>query len=355
MKKHLFNLIRLLLLLAIGIFVYIAGILIINSVQNYSPEDTIIPVSMSNSLQPVEEKGILSILSWNIGYAGLGENADFFYDGGKMVRPPREDYDRYHQGILKQISELDSIDFIILQEVDTFSRRSYGINQFKEFQNTLTSHSGIFVKNYDVLYVPLPFLNPMGRVVSGLSLFSAYRIQESSQIVFPESFAWPNGLFMPDRCFIHAIFTLSSGKSLHIINTHNSAFDDGSLRNSQLEILYDIMLGAYENGDYVIAGGDWNMNPAGYSNTTFISGDPAFGLSDIAAVEGPEKNWQLAFNTLYPTNRDVSTKYIPGTSIATIIDYFVCSPNIQVHEVKCLYDGFKYSDHHPVILRFELK
>ncbi|HQI05237.1 MAG TPA: endonuclease, partial [bacterium] len=35
----------------------------------------------------VFEGGNLRILSWNIGYAGLGKDADFFLDGGKSSKP----------------------------------------------------------------------------------------------------------------------------------------------------------------------------------------------------------------------------------------------------------------------------
>ncbi len=111
---------------------------------------------------------------------------------------------------------------------------------------------------------------------------------------------------------------------------------------------------AYRKGDYIIAGGDWNMNPAGYANIHFISKDSAFALPDLSSIRGPDSTWTIAFDPRYPTNRDVSTPYIPGLTPTTIIDYYICSPNINVLEVKTLYNGFKNSDHQPVYLRFEL-
>ena len=36
--------------------------------------------------QPDSLPDTLTLVSWNIGYAGLGDNMDFFYDGGRRVR-----------------------------------------------------------------------------------------------------------------------------------------------------------------------------------------------------------------------------------------------------------------------------
>ena len=354
MKKRFLNALNLSLLLVIGIIIYLAGILVINSVHDYKPQTNTIDITGIHGEPGIADQTIFSMLSWNIGYAGLGSKSDFFYDGGKMVKPARSDYDSYWERILSRIQTLDSLDFILLQEVDTASTRSFHINQYANISEHLYTHCGVYVKNYDVLYVPMPLFNPMARVISGLSFFSRYTFSMASQVVFPENYAWPKKLFMPDRCFILAKFDCSSGKKLHIINTHNSAFDDGTLCYSQLKLLYEYMQEAYRKGDYIIAGGDWNMNPAGYANIHFISKDSAFALPDLSSIRGPDSTWTIAFDPRYPTNRDVSTPYIPGLTPTTIIDYYICSPNINVLEVKTLYNGFKNSDHQPVYLRFEL-
>ena len=39
--------------------------------------------------QPDSLPDTLTLVSWNIGYAGLGDNMDFFYDGGRRVRDTR--------------------------------------------------------------------------------------------------------------------------------------------------------------------------------------------------------------------------------------------------------------------------
>jgi len=355
MKKFLNILLRLVMIIVLLIIIYFAGILIINSLYDYRPEPLLLNVDKSQSLPGIEKHKPYSMITWNLGYAGLGNNSDFFYDGGKMTRPAEVDFNRYWEEIQAHILLLDSVDFLLLQEVDIASHRSYGINQFMQISESFDLHHGVFAKNYDVKYVPMPLFKPMANVVSGICVFSGRRLIESCWRNYDGNRSWPLGLFMPDRGFIVTISMLPSGKKLFIINTHNSAFDDGSLRNIQLEILYKYMVSAYQNGNYVIAGGDWNINPKGYANEPFISGDVAFGLSGIQAVQGPDFNWNVVFDPWYPTNRDVSAPYVSGLTPTTIIDFFVCSPNITVLEIKTFYDGFKNSDHHPVFLRFKLK
>lgn len=354
MPKPLSNILKLLLLIIIGIFVYFAGILVINTANDYRPEGGVFELDAFQNFSPVKKHDTLSMVTWNIGYAGLGKDADFFYDGGKMSKPDEEDYLQYWNGILRQIQLFDSLDFILLQEVDIASSRSYGNNQQALIAESLDSHSGLFTRNYDVMYIPMPVFDPMARVESGISFFTRKRITESYWQPFEGNHSWPLGLFMPDRCYSVSIFEVLAEKQLYVINTHNSAFDDGSLRNSQLEQLYELMNAAYQNGHYVIAGGDWNLNPEVYTNGPFLSGDVAIRISDQQTVSGPNANWQVVFDPDYPSNRDVSELYTPGHTQTSILDFFVCSPNIQLLDIETLYNGFKYSDHQAVYLRFKL-
>lgn len=354
MPKHLSNILKLLLIILIGIIIYFAGILIINTVYDYRPEGGVFELEAFKYYDPVEEQDTLSVITWNIGYAGLGKDADFFYDGGKMSKPAEIDYKHYLNGILEKIQLFDSVDFLLFQEVDISSSRSYGKNQQVLISEKLGSHSGLFTKNYGVAYVPMPIFDPMASVESGLSFFSKRSVHESYWQPFEGNHSWPLGLFMPDRCYSVHVIEVTKGKRLYIINTHNSAFDDGSLRNKQLEHLYYLMDTAYQNGHYVVAGGDWNLNPDGYTADSFLSGDVAVRISNHQIVSGPNKSWQVIFDPDYPSNRDVSAFYTPAHTPTSILDFFVCSPNIRLLDIKTIYNNFKYSDHQPVYLRFKL-
>ena len=354
MKKQIRRLFRILLFISVGVLLYVIGILAINTALDYKPVGGESNTGEFDDLAYVRTGDTLSVITWNIGYAGLGSASDFFYDGGMMSRPHEEDFMHYQENILEQIKAFDTINLILLQEVDINSKRSFGNNQYRLISNALPYHSGFFVKNYDVAYVPLPVFSPLGSVESGMSFFGNRRLVKFSWKAYRGNQSWPMGLFMPDRCYsISVLDVIPSGK-LYIFNTHNSAFDDGSLRNTQLEQLYSEMKKAYDAGFYVIAGGDWNLNPSGYENGIFQSGDISFSISDIGEVEGPDHGWKVLYDPAYPTNRNVASPYKRSLSPTTVIDFFVCSPNINVLEIKTLYNGFASSDHHPVFMRFTL-
>ena len=59
----------------------------------------------------------LKIVTWNIGYGGLGGNMDFFYDGGTRIRDTKARSLENLKGILAEMKALDA-DIYLLQEVE---------------------------------------------------------------------------------------------------------------------------------------------------------------------------------------------------------------------------------------------
>ena len=337
-------------LIVLSIFFLIVASLIA-TFTNYNPPDREILKSTGKMLDNRINKDQISLMSWNIGYAGLGEKMDFFYDGGSQVRPTREYYNETYKGIRSFLLKNDSIDFLLLQEVDKKAHRSYRNNQVKKINSLFPGHRSVFAKNYDVLFVPVPINNPMGKVVAGLSNLSKYEPVTNERVSFPGNFAWPKSIFMLDRCFILQRFTTKDGKILVLINTHNSAFDDGRLREKQFALLRQTALEEYAKANFVIIGGDWNQNPPGFNPSLLKNGDVPrkHDLPNVPDDFMPH-GWRWAFDTSVPTNRDVSEPYIKGQTSTTILDYFLISPNLQLLNVETIDLGFKYSDHNPVMM-----
>ena len=204
----------------------------------------------------------LELICWNIGYGGLGAEMDFFYDGGKKVRPTPELSEKYLKGIKKTMAGFNS-DFILLQEVDVKSKRSYSVDQVSEIEKLMTQHYGIFALNYKVPFVPVPMNAPMGKVKGGMLSLSKFKPASASRHAYPLIASWPDRLFLLDRCFILTRFPVAGSENqLVVLNTHNSAYVyDAVLRNKELEIIRRTMIDEYAKGNFVIAGGDWNANP----------------------------------------------------------------------------------------------
>lgn len=312
------------------------------SMNNPSPLDTI----------PV---GKLELYTWNIGYCGLGKEMDFFYEGGKMVRPEKKLYERYRDGIIYQLTTLNRLDFILLQEVDEDSKRSYGDNQLERFKATFKEDEAAFAVNYQTRFVPLPLFNPMGNVKSGLLSLSRYHAVESVRIDLPGSYAWPKKLMMPDRCALLSRYPVSNGKQLVVINLHNSAYTDAAdMRRQELVMLRQIIMEEYTKGNYVITGGDWNLNPPLFDAASVKNGDKVSLIENPIKPDWLPEGFTWATDRSRTTNRSVDKPYLKGQNSTTLIDFFVLSPNIKLLTVNTLDTGFEFSDHRPVGMIVEL-
>lgn len=337
------------LLVPIGAFLLF---LLYASLNDFKPEEKINQFA-GQEADIIADSAELNLLIWNIGYAGLDASMDFFYDGGNQMRPSKEGVNDNLEGIQSILAPFNGFDFILLQEVDIDSKRSYHINQVEKISADFKGYQHFIGTNYDVFFVPIPVSNPMGQVESGLMSLSSYTPTTADRYSFPGNYSWPTSLFMLDRCFLVERHPVSDGKELLVINTHNSAYDDGSLRKQQMDYLKDFLLKEYNKGNFLIVGGDWNQSPFGLSPEL---PSHLFDTISLTYVEKdfPAPQWSWAFDPTLPTNRRVSTPYEQSTCLTTVIDYYLLSPNITIEEVKTLDVDFRFSDHQPVHLKARL-
>lgn len=354
MKKTMILVIKIILGAGILFGLYIVGAILYAQVTDYKPKsEEQAEVLIPKEKLPEINKDTLVFYDWNIGYCGLGKESDFFYDGGKMVRPTKALSEKNFNGFIETISKWKSdADFINIQEIDKSSKRSYKIDQFQKAFETLGNFKAVFGKNYDVKYVPIPFLEPMGKVLGGIGTFYKYQDTETPiKYAFPSNFSFPKGLFFLDRCFVKHRFNLKNGKQLIFINTHNSAYDGGKLKKQEMAYFKNYIVDEFAKGNYVVVGGDWNQIPPGYK--------PLKENSDYEEMPIPadfvDSNWTFAFDRNTPTNRKVDFPYEPGKTYTTVIDFFLLSPNIELIEVKGQPNGFEFSDHQPVRMVCKLK
>lgn len=345
MKKRIMLILKLLLFGGVIFGGYIILSILYALVTDYKPKTETKAEVLNASSSSILHKDTLTFYTWNIGYCGLGAESDFFYDGGKMVRSSRELVNKNFSGVKETILDWKhDADFILLQEVDVDSRRSWGTNQLEGIKNLLDFNT-VFGKNYQVRYIPIPLFNPMGGVVGGIATYFPYQMStEPIRYQFPANFSFPKGLFFLDRCFTKQTFKIDNGKNLVIINTHNSAYDGGKLKKQEMAFFKNYIQQEYEAGNYVVVGGDWNQIPPGYT--------PKDKNSDYEEIEIPNQylpsNWTWAYDNTTPTNRKVDAPFVRNEAYTTIIDFFLLSPNIKLTSVHGISDDFSYSDHQPV-------
>lgn len=334
--------------LAVSVVLSIIGYLVFS---DYNPDQVENVELVNNPSKMIKVSEPLTFYSWNIGYCGLGKDEDFFMDGGHNSRPKDITVvERYLNGVTHFIEQVDA-DFIMLQEIDIDSKRTYGINEKKEIDNLLSEYNNSFGKNYDVSYVPR-----MGRVESGIGSYSKYNIQDVKRYTLPGEFGWPNKYFMLDRCMlVSRLPIIASTSELIIINTHFSAYDDGSIRAQQLDFLKEFILQEYKKGNYIVVGGDWNQTFPGVdtSSTIWYKADKVWEPYQIAD-DWIDDGWTFAYGSGTPTYRFLNAPYEKGITQTGIIDGFLFSPNISLIKSKVIDMEFEFSDHQPVFVEIIL-
>jgi len=338
------------------ILLFLAAFFVFSTLTDYKPSAQESVVITKASLPVTVPIGRLKLYTWNIGYCGLGNKMDFFYEGGKMVRPEKEYYMRCRDGVINQLTALNKPDFILLQEVDQQSARTYRDDQVKHITTALKDYVGLFALNYKVPFVPVPITSPMGKVKSGILMLTRYQPTEVTRYQFPSAYSWPKRLFMLDRSFMLARYNMSNGKQLVIINTHNSAYADATdMRAKELKLFKEVIESEYVKGNYVIAGGDWNQNPVPYDKNQVKDGNMAYAISPGIPADFLPAGFTWAFDPIRATNRDVDKPYTKGKTPTTLIDFFILSPNISLISSNTLQTNFEFADHQPVAMEVELR
>ncbi len=314
------------------------------TLNEYFPkEEEVLEINnqISNSL-PTE----LSLLTWNLGYGGMGKDMDFFMDGGTRQRPDEVEVRENLNGILTFLEK--DIDIFLLQEVDEESKRTWSYKMKEEVANKLSFYQYSYGYNYVNQFVPIPLKDPIGKVKSGLVLSSKYTYKEAKRIPLPGQYSWPTRIFHLKRAMVEARYDLGNNKELVVVNTHNSAFDNGSLRDKQMNFIKEKYKEEYLKGNYVIIGGDWNL----LLPTTQINGEFLYEMPQISQ-DFFDENWTWAFEKNIPTIRDTSKVY-DGSNSTAIIDGFLLSPNVELINVKTHNLDFEYTDHNPVEINIRL-
>jgi len=308
----------------------------------------------NQSAEPADTGVRYSIMTYNVGFGAYSADFSFFMDGGKYSRAlsAQAVYDNIG-GACKTLAAYNP-DFVMLQEVGYDSDNSYHIDQRQLFYDTFPSYAHDFAINNHSAYLFYPLTCPFGRNNAGLLTMSRYAMETAVRRRLPIE----SGLtkfFDLDRCYAVTTFRLAGGQRLCLYTVHLSAYtNDRTIRDQQVDMLMDDMQQSYEQGAYVICGGDFNADLLGDSSKYFgISGADyvwaqAFPLDRLAT------GFTLAADSRVPSCRNADRPY-DATDFVITIDGFIVSENVKVVSTKTVDTGFSYSDHNPVYMEFTLQ
>ena len=219
MKKVFSFLLKLLGILVLAVAVLLGWL----TVTEFKPDPVeAVEVTRAGDVDTLKGGDTLTVLSWNVGYGGLGKDSDFFMDGGKDARSADEaTVKAYLNGISDTIAQSQA-DLVLLQEVDSDSSRTYGIDERNFLSNGMSCEA--YAMNYSCPFVPVP-VPPIGKVHSGLyTMTNDLAIDRAERISLPCPFSWPLRIANLKRCLLVSYLPIEgSDKQLVLVNLHLEA------------------------------------------------------------------------------------------------------------------------------------
>ena len=366
-KLVLIILLSIVLVLALGIGIFI----IVLDVKSKRIGN--IDIEIQNNQESIIEKETeYTALTYNIGFGAYDRDYSFFMDEGEM-NDGTKTVGKYGKAVSKDnvlkntngsLDILKSInaDFMMLEEVDTDSTRSYKVNQYEMITNNFSNYSVSYASNFHSGFLPYPFNDMHGIVNSGILTMSRFKMSESKRIELPVDTKFPTKFFDLDRC-VNLVRYEIDDKELVMITVHLSAYDEGGVyRQKQLKLLNELMSEEASKGNYVIVGGDFNHDLVNsYERNLFKSEQklPSWlqkinndDICDGFSIQADDRN---------PSCRDSDISYEENVVFTSVVDGFIVSNNVSVKSVENIVNingndvKFMYSDHNASILKFVLK
>lgn len=298
-------------------------------------------------------------LTYNIGFGAHTPDFTAFMDGGSQAWASSEKTVLSCVNGVAAAGKTHHADFVFYQEVDTDSNRSYRVNEAKQITDKYTGYSSVYAENFHSPFLMYPIHQPLGISNSGLLTLSNVKINSAVRRSLPVA-GGISKYFDIDRCYSVARIAVNNGKELVAYNIHTSAYtDDSKVQEEQLKMLLNDMENEYKKGNYVICGGDFNHDFTGDS-VKKLNPDNAEEHSwtrpfpDKILPKGINKNTGYSDNKTTPTARNCDKPY-DKNSFTVITDGFLTSDNIDVILTQNINTHFNYSDHNPVVIKFELK
>ena len=300
-----------------------------------------------------------TIVTQNLGFGAYSQDFTFFMDGGKESwgRSKEEVTANVNAGATTAMSFAP--DFVLFQEVDFDSTRSYHIDQSKLILEKFNDYAFTTAVNYHSAFLMYPLTKPHGSSNSEIMTVSKYAITGGIRRSLPISTSISKLLDL-DRCYSKSRVNVAGGKELVLYNVHLSAYGNSDeIRTNQMTMLFNDIKDEYEKGNYCVCGGDFNHDFTGTSTQDLNAGTgtteygwaqpfPADLLPDCIT-----RCTNYAGDKLYPTCRNCDVPYKEG-NFTIIVDGFLVTSNVTCTKVENYYTAFTYSDHCPVVMQFTL-
>lgn len=292
----------------------------------------------------------LDLVTWNLGYAGLGENANFVADGGKDLLPHSRDEVLRNAMAITEVLKTLPADVYLLQELAGPSLVNRQVDLKGMVIDCLPGCDYVYSSDFRTQLIPAPL-----KIDIGSAVFSRRQLMQPEGLLLPQEGYFAGFIRKNYRMLVCRFEVPATTRELVIVNVHLAAFDrDAKVRLQQLESVMEYVQQQFSMGNYVIIGGDWNLSLV---DTDFPHQTPEqylFWIAEMPTRDLPE-GWKIAADNRVPSVRTVHQAYVSGDNYTFVVDGFVVSPNVTVLDIENKDLGFRNTDHHPVKLRVQLE
>lgn len=286
----------------------------------------------------------LTLVTWNLGYAGLGRDSDFFADGGERYLPPSRSAVVASRDAISAWLGASEADVILTQETARASLVNWWVEVKGAVDAALPGHGQAFYADFRTRMLPPPL-----RIRNGLATYG------QAGLVGAELWSLPSDGDPYDGALRRRYAALATrmngpGGCWTVVNLHTAAFDEGAaLRRRQVQTVLARAEQETAAGRRVVIGGDWNLRLAATDFAHTTRHEDLFWLHDFPAELLPA-GWRIAADPRVPTVRTNERPYRSGENYTTVIDGFLIGPGVVVEAVEGVDLYFRSSDHQPVRL-----
>ena len=261
----------------------------------------------AKNLVSAPNKDTLTVVTWNIRF-GIGR-ANWFGDScGDLVLFDNETIIDGLELLAQKITEMDA-DILLLQEVDTDSKRSAYIDQVQRLLDHTSMNYGVYASMWEVQFVPS---DGLGRVNTGNAILSKWPLSEAERIQLSlrgDQDALTKAFYVR-RNVLKAVVNYP-GNPFWAVDIHASAFSNDDTKQKQFLEFKDVLDEINSKGELFVAGGDLNELPPGATKNNYCE-------EDRCPDELPEDDEGCDFTNQTTWINPLYDTYVPSVSL---VDY----------------------------------
>ena len=262
----------------------------------------------AKTLTAPPNKDTLTVVTWNIRF-GIGR-AEWFGDScGELVL---FDTDEIQDGLELLAAKITAMgaDILLLQEVDTDSKRSAYVDQVQWLLDNTEFNYGVYASMWEVQFVPS---DGLGRVNTGNAILSHWPLSEAERIQLSlrgDQDALTRAFYVR-RNVLRAKVNYP-GSPFWAVDIHASAFSNDDTKQKQYLEFKAVLDELNAQGENFVAGGDLNELPPGAAKNNYCDNDRCPG-------ESAEDDEGCDFSNETAWIRPLFDSYIPGVSLVNYL------------------------------------